>query len=123
MNIVILTIGTCALIIAGIELLKLDEKTIGALILTAIAFIYVGFAGQNLKSLVVEGGQAIIFSLIAYYGLTKKAWLIPFGLVLHLLCDFTHLWIGLGNLTPSNYEIYCIGVDSILAIYLTIKLK
>ena len=123
MNVAILILGTCFLIIAAIELLKLDKASIGALMLTAIAFIYVGFAGNDLKSLSIEGGQALIFLLIAYYGLTKKTWLIPFGLALHALWDVIHLWTGLGELTPLNYEIYCIGVDSILAIYLFLKLK
>lgn len=82
MTISILLLGliTVGIIAGAIELLRLDRATSGGLMLTAIGFIYVGFAGSDTALLIVSGVQALVIWLLAYGGLRKNALLIPLGL-------------------------------------------
>ena len=105
------------------ELLRFDKRTIGALTLTAIAFIYIGFVTTAFPELYIEAIGALVFFMLAYFGLTKKPLLIPLGLFLHGIWDAGHLfWEGAGFL-PGGYEILCIAADTLLAIYFYIKLR
>ncbi len=123
MNLLFLIICTVGAIIAAVEFFRLKRDLIGGLVLTAIAFIYVGFAGNNLTAILIEGGQAILFLLIAYFGITKYKSLIGFGLITHGLWDLLHL-LSIKNISlPEGYEIFCIGVDTILGLYFSLKIN
>lgn len=122
MKVIALGILTALIIIASIEALKLHRRTMGALILTGIAFIFVGFVPTKFPEIVFEGLHAVAFLLIAYYGLTKDKNLIWIGLVLHALWDAGHLYFN-ADIAPHGYEIYCIEVDLILAIYFYLRMK
>jgi len=123
MNQIIIGIVSATLIIGVLEIFKFQKLYSGALILTAIAFIYVGFAGANYEALVVESIQAIAVLLISYYAITKRPLLIVWGLMFHAIWDSAHLLIDFQIELPPHYELICIVVDIILAVYFYIKLK
>ena len=112
MDIIILITVTAGIIIALIELLKLDRRAIGALLLTSIAFIYVGFAGQDIYLVATMGIQAGIFLLFAYLGLVMDSRFIPFGLILHAGWDLVHLYGFNNTQIISSYEWYCYNYSS-----------
>ncbi|MAU70925.1 MAG: hypothetical protein CML04_02430 [Pseudozobellia sp.] len=105
------------------ELLRFDKRTIGALTLTAIAFIYIGFVATNFPELYIEAIGALVFFMLAYFGLTKKPMLIPLGLFLHGLWDIGHLLWENASFLPEGYEILCIAADTLLTIYFYTKLR
>lgn len=115
---------TAGAIVAGSELLKLNRKVLAALLLSAIAFIYVGLIGSDFNKLIIYGSQGIIFFFLAYIGLAKqKPQLLSTGLLLHGLWDLLHLILELESALPSGYEIYCITVDILLAGYFWYSFK
>lgn len=122
MNQIVLAVVSALIIIAGIEALKLNRRKMGALILTGIAFIYIGFTPTEFPEVVFESLHAVAFLLIAYYGLTVDKNLIWIGLVLHALWDAGHLYYQV-DYPPQGYEVFCIEVDLILAIYFYIRMK
>lgn len=119
MTISILLLGliTVGIIAGAIELLRLDRATAGGLMLTAIGFIYVGFAGSDTALLIVSGVQALVIWLLAYGGLRKNALLIPLGLLLHAGWDLGYLYLAKCVIIPDGYELYCVVVDLGLAGY------
>lgn len=122
MQVIALGIVTALVIIASIEALKLNRRTMGALILTGITFIFVGFVPTEFPEILYEGLHAVAFLLIAYYGLTNDKNLIWIGLVLHALWDSGHLYFK-ADFLPHGYEVYCIEVDLILALYFYLRME
>ena len=115
---------TAGIIIAGSEILRLNKRVLAALLLSAIAFIYVGLIGSDLSNLFIYGLQGLVFFFLAYVGLAKqKPQLLSIGLLLHGLWDLVHLLLGLKSTLPQNYEIYCISVDLLLAGYFWFSFK
>lgn len=124
MLIVIYGVLTAGAIIAGSEVLKLDKKILAALLLSAIAFIYVGLIGSDLTKLFIYGIQGLVFFLLAYFGLAKqRPQLISSGLFLHGIWDLGHLISGTKSTLPEGYEIYCITIDILLAGYFWYSFK
>jgi len=123
MTLLLIAVAFAALIIIGIEIFKFSPLYMGALTLTAIAFIYVGFAGSNYEILAIESAQALLMLMLSYYAITKQPLLIAFGLILHAIWDALHLWFNPEMHIPENYEVLCVLVDSILAVYFYLKLK
>ena len=123
MTVIIYAILTTLALIGVIELGKFKTKPIAALILTAIAFIYVGFAGNEVTALTIAGIQGSVFLLIAYLGLRRNSLFLPIGLVLHALWDILYLYAFQNDHTPAEYEWYCVCVDSGLAVYFYWKLS
>ncbi|WGK65314.1 DUF6010 family protein [Croceiramulus getboli] len=113
----VLSLGIALLI----ELLRLDKKLMGALTLTAITFIYMGFVALQFPEFWVEMIGALTFLMLAYLGLSKKPLLIPLGLFLHGLWDAGHLFWESTSFLPQGYEPFCIGVDIPLAVYFLIQ--
>ena len=101
----------------SIELFRFDRLTAGSLVLTAIGFIYVGFAGDDSILLLVNGTQALVIWLLAYRGLRKNPMLIPLGLLLHATWDLGYHYLVDGTGIPEGYEMYCVVVDLGLAGY------
>jgi len=115
LQIVLTGVAAASLIIGAVELLKLDRRTAGSLILTAIGFIYVGFAGDDSTMLLINCTQAAVVWLLAYGGLRKNPLLIPLGLMLHAAWDLGYLYLVDGVVIPEGYELFCVVVDLGLA--------
>jgi hypothetical protein len=92
-----------------------NKKIIATLTLVGIAFIYVGFSWQHIPELIVVSISVLFFMLLSYYGFTKNFKLIIVGLVLHGIWDITFSFFS--SVVPKGYDIFCLTVDLILALY------
>jgi len=110
-----------AAIIAFAEIFrKIDLKFYASLNLATIPFIYIGFSiDPHTLMLTVPG--AAFFLLLAYWGYKKNYMFTVAGLALHGLWDviFTHV----SSVAPHGYDVFCITIDELLAVYFWIKFK
>lgn len=112
---------TTTAIIAFAEIFsKIDLKFYASLNLAAIPFIYIGFSIDP-QSLILTVPGAVFFLTFAYWGYKKNYILIVAGLALHGLWDvfFPHV----SSVAPHGYDLFCITIDMLLALYFYIKLK
>jgi hypothetical protein len=112
---------TSAAIIAFAEIFrKIDLDFFASLNLAVIPFIYIGFS-IDLHALVLTVPGAAFFLLLAYWGYKKHYMLTVAGLALHGLWDV--LFPHVSSVAPHGYDLFCITIDMILALYFGIKLK
>ena len=112
---------TTAAIISFAELSrKIDLKFFASLNLAVIPFIYIGFSIDP-YTLMLTVPAATFFLMFAYWGYQKNYLLIVIGLALHGLWDvvFPHV----STVAPHGYDIFCITIDVLLALYFYLKLK
>ena len=116
MNDIFIGLITSSLLIVFLEIFKsFDKRLIAALTLVGIAFIYVGFAWNDLFSLGIVILGVLIFTTLAYFGYTYKFNFIVLGLILHGLWDLIYPLFSLTS--PKGYDKFCLTVDFVLAIY------
>ena len=117
---IIIGIGLGLVVIYGLILMgSLDEQTMYGLILTGIGYLYVGFTWTDTGSLVLCSGQAIVFTLIAYYGIKKSMLLLAAGFFLHGLWDLGFDLFPFSKLIPPHYDLFCLSIDFTMGLYLT----
>lgn len=122
--IIFLALLSAVIIVFIVEVVGMDKLMAGGLLLTSIAFIYVGFAGANTFMLVINSIQASFFFLMAYGGLRKQPLLISLGLALHAVWDLSYLLFFSGaTVMPEGYELYCVVIDLALAAYFYVGLR
>ena len=117
----IIGFSVTAAIIAFAEIFrKIDLKFFASLNLAVIPFIYIGFSIDPFTLMLTIPG-ASFFLMFAYWGYKKNYLLIVIGLALHGLWDvfFPHV----SNVAPHGYDIFCITIDVLLALYFYWKLK
>jgi len=113
---IIIGIILCAIVIIFLESVRsLDKKLFGAFTLVGIAFIYVGFAWTELRSLIIVTISVVPFVALAYYGQTKRYNLIVLGLLLHGVWDV--VFPRFSSVVPEGYDLFCLTADLILAAY------
>ncbi|WP_295796790.1 DUF6010 family protein [Mucilaginibacter sp.] len=121
MTAIIIGVGSGILTILIIALLRfLDKQTFYGLILTGIGYLYVGFTWKDTGSLVLCAGQAILFSLIAYYGVKKSMLLLAAGYFLHGLWDLAFDLFPYTKLIPPHYDLFCLSIDFTMGFYLIV---
>ena len=112
----------CTIVIIFLESVKsLDKKLFGVLTLVGIAFIYVGFAWTDLRSLIIVTISVVPFVALAYYGQTKSFNLIVLGLLLHGVWDV--VFPRFSSVAPEGYDIFCVTADVILAAYFYFRVR
>jgi len=112
---------TTVAVIAFAEIFrKIDLKFYASLNLAAIPFIYIGFSIDP-QALMLTVPGAAFFLLLAYWGYKKNYMLTVAGLALHGLWDivFPHV----STVAPHGYDVFCITIDELLAVYFWIKLN
>ncbi|HEX5171117.1 MAG TPA: DUF6010 family protein [Cyclobacteriaceae bacterium] len=117
----IIGLGTTMSIITFAEIFrKIDLKFFASLSLAVIPFIYIGFSIDP-HSLMLTIPGASFFLMFAYWGYKKNYMLIVTGLALHGLWDvfFPHI----STVAPRGYDIFCMTIDVLLALYFYLKLK
>ena len=85
------------------ELLRFDKRTIGALTLTAIAFIYIGFVTTDFPELYIEALGALVFFMLGYVMpqiMSVAGWL-PLPLCSLLWQAYWYLWLLATAFTKS----------------------
>lgn len=112
-------IAVALLQIISFEILKkFNKKSIYALTLAGIGFLYVGYTWTDTPTVIVTSIQAIVFVLIAYYGLLKNPYILAAGYFLHGLWDIVyHFWFD-AALIPPHYDWFCSSLDFTVGIYL-----
>ncbi len=111
---------SAAVIILPEVLRKIDVNFYASLNLAVIPFIYIGFSIQP-ESLMLTIPAALFFLLFAYLGFKTNYLFTVVGLALHGLWDvfFPHMSI----VAPDGYDVFCITVDFLLALYFFLKLR
>jgi len=96
-------------------------RLIAAAILTAIGFIYVGFAlkDNTIPFIILEVSMAIVFFFITIIVFTYKSSLLGYGIILHGVWDIFHHngWFVSTNI-PAYWPVFCITIDLIYGVYL-----
>lgn len=118
MQAVLIGIGSGLLSIFTIlQLRKLDEVTIYAFILVGIGYLYVGFTWSDTASLVICSVQALIFMLIAYFGM-RNIYVLAGGFFLHGIWDIIFGLFPVSSLIPPHYDLFCLSIDFVMGLYL-----
>jgi hypothetical protein len=121
MTSIIIGISSGFLTILLIGVLKLlDKKVIYGLILAGIGFLYVGFAWTDLKALVLNSIQAILFLFLAYIGIKKGLNILALGYFLHGCWDIAYHFINDPGLIPPHYDLFCLSIDFTIGAYLLV---
>ena len=99
------------------------ETTLYSLILTGIGFIYVGFSGTDSLFLFINSLQAVVFLLLAYYGIVKNTKFLVIGYFLHGLWDLGYDLFLRSDLLPPHYDLFCLSLDFTVGVYLAIHYR
>ena len=117
---VVVGIILCAIVIIFLESFRsLDKRLFGAFTVVGIAFIYVGFAWNDLPALTIVAISIVPFVGLSYYGQTKNFNLIVLGLLLHGVWDM--VFPRFSSVVPKGYDIFCLTADVILAAYFYVR--
>ncbi len=100
-----------------------DKKTAYGLILSGIGFLYVGYVWTDLKALIINSIQAIVFLLLAYYGIKKSIYILAIGYFLHGCWDLAYTFFRDASLIPPHYDLFCSSLDFIIGIYILVFSK
>jgi len=98
-----------------------EKRLIAALTLAGIAFIYIGFSWNDIRSLIYVILGVAVFFFLSYFGYKKNFILIIVGLVLHGIWDIVFPFFS--STAPEGYGVFCITIDLLLAIYFYIRVK
>ena len=99
---------------------RLDKDLIYGLILAAIGFLYVGYTWSDISALIMNLLQALLFLMLAYFGVKKNSYYLIAGYFLHGLWDFMYGHVGDISLIPPDYDWFCSTYDFIIGFYLLI---
>ena len=100
-----------------------DRRIIYGLILTGIAFLYVGFTWSDTTALIINGAQALFFVFLALYGIKKSVNILAAGYFLHGIWDLVYDFLPGSSLIPPHYDLFCLSVDFTIGIYLLIAMR
>lgn len=112
-----ISFGFFIILLFGI-LRQFDKKLIYGLILAGIGFLYVGFVWTDLQDLVINSIQAVIFLLLAYYGMQKNIYVLAAGFFLHGFWDITYTFWRDPQLIPPHYNLFCLTIDFVMGFYI-----
>ncbi len=119
MTAALIGIGSGLIIILLFSFLKKYDKTIiYGLILCAIGFLYVGYVWTDVRAVVINAIQAVIFLFIAYFGIKKNTNILGIGYFLHGTWDIVYHLFQDPGLIPPHYDIFCLSIDFTMGAYL-----
>ncbi|WP_336514583.1 DUF6010 family protein [Pollutibacter soli] len=98
----------------------MDKKLVYGLILTAIGFLYVGFAWMDWQALIINIVQAVFFLFLSYYGVRKGLYVLAGGFFLHGIWDWLYSLFQNPGLIPPHYDLFCLSIDFTFGIYLVV---
>lgn len=113
-------IGTVAgfITIFGIRMfLKRDERLIYALVLTGIGFLYVGYTWIDTLQLIITSIQAILFLLLAAYGM-RNIFVLASAYFLHGIWDLVYNYFAAATNVPPHYDGFCLSIDFVMGAYI-----
>src|SRR6476660_2882835 len=99
-----------------------DKALVLGLALAGIAFLYIGYNWSDLPSFLVSCLQTVFFLFLAYLGVKRHLNFLAAGYFLHGLWDmvypFVQTLLQAPELTPPNYDWFCMSFDVVLGIYI-----
>jgi hypothetical protein len=101
----------------------LNNHTTYGLVLTGIGFLYVGYTWSHVESLVINSIQAMVFLVLANWGIRKNENYLVAGFFLHGVWDLIYPFIGNETLIPPHYDIFCLSIDFTMGLYLLYDLS
>lgn len=115
-------LSAIALIFITILLNKyFTTRLIASASLTAIGFIYVGFALKNnpLPIMILEISMAILFFFLAIVGYRYRNALLGYGIMLHGVWDMLHHngWFVNTDM-PVYWPVFCLIIDFVYGFYI-----
>lgn len=108
------------IILLFLILKQFDRKTIYGLMLTGIAFLYVGFVWSDIQSVIINAIQAVLFLFLAYYGVKKRIYILALGYFLHGSWDIAYPFFRDPALIPPHYDLFCSTLDFVLCAYILV---
>ncbi len=121
---IVIGISSAFIIIFFVVSMKQWDKTvIYGLILSGIGFLYVGFVWSDVQAFIVNAIQAIVFLVLAYYGIKKSIGILALGYFLHGCWDIAYSFHQEAALIPPHYDLFCSSLDFILAAYIFLYRK
>ncbi len=97
---------------------RFDKGLVYGLILTGIGFIYVGFTWSELQAIIISSVQAVLFLVLAYFGIKKTMYLLAAGYFLHGAWDLLYAPFAPPHLIPPSYDLFCLSIDFTIGFYL-----
>ncbi len=121
---IVIGISSGILIILVFVILRyFEKKVMYGLILSGIGFLYVGFVWTDVQALVLNSIQAILFVLLAYFGIKKNIYILAVGYFLHGCWDIAYNFFNEPGLIPPHYDLFCSSLDFTICIYIIILNK
>ena len=112
-------ISSGLIIIILFSILKqFDKQLIYGLILCAIGFLYVGYVWTDFQAMFINSIQAILFLLIAYFGIKKNINILAAGYFLHGIWDILYGSFQNSELIPPHYDLFCLSIDFTIGFYI-----
>ncbi len=108
------------LIVLLVLLNSIDKKIIYGLLLSGIGFLYIRYTWTNLESFIINSIQAVVFVLLAYFGMVKNIYILAMGYLLHGVWDLIYDFLDQPDLLPPHYDLFCWSVDFTIGLYLLI---
>ena len=102
------------------------SKLFAAMVLVAIAFIYVGFSLKDNPTnlIVLEIGIALLLFFIAIIGYIRYDFLIAYGIIFHGLWDLAHHnGLLISTDVPLYWPVFCSIIDVIIGVYFLVIFK
>ncbi len=99
---------------------RADKNLFYGLVLAGIGFLYIGYSWTNIADLIMNILQALLFLLLAYFGVKKNLYFLIAGYFIHGLWDFIYSHVGNAELLPPHYDLFCSTYDFIIGLYLLI---
>jgi uncharacterized protein DUF6010 len=116
---VLIGIASGLLVILLVAVLRLMDKAIVyGLILSGIGFLYVGYTWSDTGALLINAAQAVVFVLLAYYGIIRGLHILAIGYFLHGSWDLVYNFFANSQLIPPHYDLFCLSIDFTIGFYL-----
>lgn len=107
-------------ILVFVILRHFEKKIMYGLILSGIGFLYVGFVWTDPQALILNAIQAILFVLLAYFGIKKNIYILAVGYLLHGCWDIAYSLFNEPGLIPPHYDLFCSSLDFTICAYIII---
>jgi hypothetical protein len=97
---------------------QFNTQLVCGLVLTGIGFLYIGYTWTDRVSLIINCIQAVVFLVLAYFGVKRSIYVLSAGFFLHGIWDLVYDLFAKPGLVPPHYDLFCLSYDFVIGIYL-----
>jgi len=121
MTSLIIGISSAMLLVLLLTKLKyFDGQLVYGIVLACIGFLYIGFTWTDLQSLIINALQALVFVVLAYFGIKRNIYILAIGYFLHGSWDILYNLLDESGLIPPLYDLFCLSFDFTVGVYLLV---